>query len=117
MGFEVLLTMPQRHRPEGDHHPSTSTTPGTTSIRLLRDLRTVFGGKQKLATATILNRLHDLEEAPWGDLRGKRLDARGLAWRLGHYEIKSTKVKIDGRALQGYRLEDQIGRASCRERV
>ena len=32
MGFEVLLTMPRRHRQEGDHHPSTSTTPGTTSI-------------------------------------------------------------------------------------
>ncbi len=30
--FEDLLTMPQRHRPEGDHHPSTSTTPGTTSL-------------------------------------------------------------------------------------
>lgn len=23
--------MPDRHRPEGDHHPSTSTAPGTTS--------------------------------------------------------------------------------------
>ena len=32
---EDLLTMPHRHRPEGDHHPSTSTAPGTTSVRLL----------------------------------------------------------------------------------
>lgn len=31
MVVEDLPTMPDRHRPEGDHHPSTSTTPGTTS--------------------------------------------------------------------------------------
>ena len=29
---EDLLTMPHRHRSEGDHHPSTSTVPGTTSL-------------------------------------------------------------------------------------
>ena len=29
--MEDLLTMPARHRSEGDHHPSTSTAPGTTS--------------------------------------------------------------------------------------
>ncbi len=27
--------MPDRHHPEGDHHPSASTTPGTTSFRRL----------------------------------------------------------------------------------
>jgi hypothetical protein len=32
MVVEDLPTMPERHRPEGDHHPSTSTTPGTTSL-------------------------------------------------------------------------------------
>ena len=31
--------MPDRHRPEGDHHPSTSTPSGTTSVEHIRDLR------------------------------------------------------------------------------
>lgn len=75
-------------------------------IRLLTDLREVFGGVDRLATTAILERLHQLDEAPWSNLKGAPLDARGLAWRLGSYEVSSTKVKIDGKALQGYRRED-----------
>jgi hypothetical protein len=75
-------------------------------VRLLRDLRDIFGGADRLSTADILERLHGIEEAPWAELRGRPLDARGLAFRLGQYEIGSTKVKVDGRALQGYRRED-----------
>lgn len=76
--------------------------------RLLADLRLVYllaGEPEALSTEAILDRLHDLDEAPWGDLRGKPLDARGLARRLRAYEITSVKVKVDGRALQGYRRE------------
>ena len=54
MGFEVLLTMPQRHRPEGDHHPSTSTTPGTTS-----DLAAMAGTRRQ----TVSKPLKDAEAA------------------------------------------------------
>jgi hypothetical protein len=75
-------------------------------IRLLTDLRTVFGSDTRLSTTTILDRLHALEESPWDNLRGAQLDARGLAWRLSSYEVSSTKVKIGGTALQGYRRED-----------
>jgi len=75
-------------------------------IRLLADLRDVFGDEDRLATETALARLHDLDEAPWSDLRGRPLDARGLARRLTTYGVRSTKVKVDGKALQGYRRED-----------
>ena len=75
-------------------------------VRLLRDLREIFGGADRLSTHDILERLHRVEEAPWAELRGRPLDARGLANRLGQYEITSTKVKVGGRALQGYRAED-----------
>ena len=74
-------------------------------VKLLADLREVFGDTDALPTETILDRLHKLDESPWADLRGKPLDARGLAWRLRQYEVLSVKVKIDGRALQGYRRE------------
>lgn len=75
-------------------------------IRLLSDLRDVFDGTDRLPTSAILDGLHKLEESPWSNLKGSALDARGLAWRLGNYEVSSTKVKVDGKALQGYRRED-----------
>jgi hypothetical protein len=56
-------------------------------IQLLADLRTVFGDDEVMATETILEQLDALEESPWGDLRGKPLDARGLASRLRKYEV------------------------------
>src|SRR5262249_23414434 len=82
------------------------TTEASLGVRLLADLREVFSGAAVLSTAEILDRLHKLEEAPWSDLKGKPLDPRGLASRLRHYEVRSTKVKIGDRPLQGYRAED-----------
>lgn len=74
-------------------------------VRLLADLRTVFGDADALTTEHVLDRLHKLDEAPWSDLRGRPLDARRLARLLNGYGVHSCKVKVDGRALQGYRRE------------
>jgi hypothetical protein len=75
-------------------------------IRLLTDLRTIFGDNDRMSTEVILTKLCALEESPWSNLRGSPLDARGLAHRLGAYEVSSLKVKVDGKALKGYRRED-----------
>ena len=83
----------------------------TLGIRLLADLRTIFGDAEALPTSVILDRLaagerHGLEvDAPWSDLHGKPLGERGLASMLKKYDVHSQKVKVDGRALQGYRRE------------
>ncbi|HMQ27982.1 MAG TPA: DUF3631 domain-containing protein, partial [Acidimicrobiales bacterium] len=102
----------------GGHWPSsvrsacvTLTRSGVTreaslGVRLLTDLRTVFGDHDRLGTETILKALHDLDESPWSDLRGRPLDARGLARRLGQYEVESTKVRIGDTSVRGYRRED-----------
>jgi len=81
---------------------------GTPSlgIRLLADLRAVFRTDDHLATEDILAKLHKLEESPWGDLRGKPLDARGLAQRLRPYDVKPTTVRILASTPKGYRRED-----------
>ncbi|MGH3550507.1 MAG: DUF3631 domain-containing protein [Pseudonocardiaceae bacterium] len=84
---------------------SKRSTP-SLGVQLLADLRLVFGEAEALSTEAILQALHKLDESPWGDLRGKPLDARGLARRLRDYEIRSTKVWVDGHSLQGYRRED-----------
>jgi hypothetical protein len=82
-------------------------------IRLLADLRGVLDGQPTMSTADILPRLHDLDDAPWADLKGQPLDARGLSRLLAAYDITPVKVKIGGRALMGYRA-DQLADAWAR---
>jgi hypothetical protein len=74
-------------------------------VKLLADLRSVFGYADALPTERILTALCEIKESPWADLRGKSLDARGLAGRLRQYDIRSVKVKVDNKSLQGYRRE------------
>lgn len=75
-------------------------------VRLLGDLRAVFADADALATSDILEALNDLDEAPWGDLYGKKLEARTLARMLKRYDVSSTTVKVGGKALRGYRREN-----------
>ena len=85
-------------------------------VRLLADLRTVFGQDIAMHTQTVLQKLigevHESDEdrrldddAPWADLRGKPLGKRGLASMLRQYDVHPQKVTVDGTSLQGYRRE------------
>lgn len=86
----------------------TSATEGHPSlgVRLLGDLRVIFDGHDRLSTEAILRELVGIEESPWGDLRGKPLDARGLARRLGKYGIRSKTVRIGEFTAKGYERSD-----------
>jgi len=75
-------------------------------VRLLTDLQSAFGEDERVATDTLLERLYAIEEGPWGDLRGRPIDARGLARRLNAYDVKSTQLKVGGQKVRGYRRED-----------
>lgn len=75
-------------------------------VRLLKDLKQVFGSADHMSTNDILNALYDIEEAPWASLKGKPLDARGLAYRLRSYDIKPRDVRIGEKILKGYYAED-----------
>jgi hypothetical protein len=76
-------------------------------IQLLADLRTVFGDTDLMTTETVLQKLNALEDAPWNDLRGKSLDARGLSGRLRKYELSSKTIRLDTETTaKGYRRED-----------
>jgi hypothetical protein len=83
---------------------------GTPSlgVKLLQDLRTIFAQDEQLPTEAILHALHTLEESPWGDLKGKALDARGLAQRLRAYEIKPGTIRDGGSTPKGYRRIDFV---------
>lgn len=75
-------------------------------IMLLRDLRTIFANEEHLTTEAVLARLHDLDESPWLDLRGKPLDARGLANRLRRYDVKPKKYRDGHNTHRGYLVGD-----------
>jgi hypothetical protein len=80
-----------------------STDPGSLGLRLLADLRVVFGDADALSTETILKALHNLDESPWSDLRGKPLDSRGLASRLKRYGVGPHQFRgPSGEKTRGY---------------
>lgn len=75
-------------------------------LRLLADMRTVFSDADQMATVTLLDALNAMEDAPWGDLRGKALDSRGLARMLSRYDVKSCKLRLGATTANGYRRAD-----------
>ena len=75
-------------------------------VQLLRDLRSVFAGHDKLATETILEALHAMPEAVWGDLRGKPVDSRWLSRQLTKYGVSSKTVRIGDHTPRGYVTAD-----------
>lgn len=79
---------------------------GSLGVTLLRDLRAIFGDRDKLPTEEILNRLHLIEESPWADLRGKELDARGLSRRLSKYGVKPKPLRVGDQVFRGYDAAD-----------
>lgn len=84
---------------------SKQSTP-SLGVRLLSDLRDIFGNHDALSTDEILKALHGIEEAPWADLRGKPLDARGLSNRLKPYGIGRKQVRVGTWTGKGYDRKD-----------
>jgi Protein of unknown function (DUF3631) len=77
------------------------------NIRLLADLRTVFGDKEQFATKVILAELQRLEDAPWGDLKGKPISDNQLARRLKQYGVKSKTLRLsEDHFAKGYARAD-----------
>lgn len=84
---------------------SKDSTP-SLGVRLLKDLKKVFGTENSMSTHDILFALYDLEEAPWALMKGRPLDARGLARLLGQYDVKSGTVRVGDKTAKGYYRDD-----------
>jgi hypothetical protein len=118
--WEPLLAIADQ---AGGHWPDTArkacrhfvldTGPTVTSlgVRLLADLRQVFTarGADRMTTADILTTLTEMEESTWNDVYGKPLDARRVARELSRYGVASKDIKVDGRAMKGYRVSGEDG--------
>jgi Protein of unknown function (DUF3631) len=77
-------------------------------VQLLADCRRVFDERQaeRITSELLVESLAALEESPWGDLRGKALDARGLARRLRRYGVRPDTHRFGDVAKRGYLRED-----------
>jgi hypothetical protein len=71
-------------------------------VKLLVDLKQVFGDTRELPSKAILDSLQSLPESPWSDLRGKPLDQRGLAYHLRQYGIRSKTIRMGDATPKGY---------------
>jgi Protein of unknown function (DUF3631) len=83
----------------------------TFGVRLLQDIHDVFAAalSDRIPSAELALALAEIEEAPWGNLKGHSLDARGLAWRLRPFEVFPKDIRVirpDGeRVVKGYAVE------------
>jgi hypothetical protein len=84
---------------------SKGSTP-SLGVRLLRDLRAVFGDRDAMFTSDIINGLVGMEEAPWGELKGGQITPRYLSTLLGQYEVHRKNVRIGNVVNKGYSAED-----------
>lgn len=75
-------------------------------VKLLDDLRHLFEHHDKLSTESIIEQLCKIDESPWGDLRGKPIDARGLSRRLRPYDVRPKDVRLGDVVVKGYEAGD-----------
>jgi Protein of unknown function (DUF3631) len=79
---------------------------GSLGIRLLTDIKSVFGNRDALATKVLLNELIHMDESIWADLKGNPMTDRGMALRLRPYGIASKTVRVGEWHGKGYAKED-----------
>jgi hypothetical protein len=80
-------------------------------IRLLTDIKSIFipdaaPDVDAMSSKTLLERLQEISESPWRDLKGKPLDERNLSRLLKQYGVKSKTVRIGDSTPKGYARVD-----------
>jgi hypothetical protein len=77
-------------------------------MQLLRDVRDVFHrlGVDRIPSVDLARELVDIEGAPWSDLRGKPIDAPGVAKRLRQYQVRPAVHRFGEDTARGYLVED-----------
>lgn len=80
----------------------------SNGVQLLRDLRQVFEGKERMLSEELVLELSQIPESPWRNLHydGKPINARDLADMLKPYGVKSTNIRKGGKIQKGYYAND-----------
>lgn len=97
---------PERAREACKHLAlGTEVTSASLGVRLLRDLKDIFGDRDRMKTTDIVPALIGMDEAPWGDLYGKPIDARKLSDLLRRYDVVPAAFDVldgTGKTAKGY---------------
>jgi hypothetical protein len=99
---------PARSREAAVALVATAQEDGNASlaVRLLADIRLVFGEEEQIPSIALVTALCNLDDAPWGDMRGKPLDSRRLARILASYGVKPGTIRTAfGATPKGYKRE------------
>jgi hypothetical protein len=82
----------------------------TIGVRLLRDVRAVFGDDEVLASGDLAAGLGVIEGAPWAEWSGrdrdKPISPHGVAKLLRRYDIAPANHWIDATCVRGYLRDD-----------
>jgi hypothetical protein len=76
-------------------------------VQLLTDIHGIIEDRDVIFTATLLEKLNDLDESPWGGWgkQQKGLQARDLSDLLRPFDIESQNVRIGDMQRKGYKAE------------
>lgn len=78
----------------------------TTRQILLRDIKTIFDGLDKISSKELIENLVEIEDHPWSDWsRGKPLTPNGLARLLKPFGIVSKTIRTGNSTSKGYTSE------------
>ena len=78
-------------------------------LRLLRDIKDVFGGQDRMFSFHLVSRLIANPEWEWSDLWGKSLDQRRVAKELKRYGVESDDIRIGDAVRKGYTVDGDNG--------
>lgn len=81
-------------------------TEPSLGIRLLADIKSVFGERDAVASKVLIQELCGLVESPWQDLKGKPLDERRLSSLLRQYGVRSKSIRLGEATPKGYSRSD-----------
>jgi 5S rRNA maturation endonuclease (ribonuclease M5) len=100
---------PQRAREaaNGLAAADSDTDEGTASLRVLLELRDVFGDEEAMATKNILEQLNLDEDAGFGSWNdGNGVNPRTLGRLLKRYRVHPRTIRLpDGKTVKGYKRE------------
>ncbi len=108
-GWEPLLAiaesagqLAQARRAAVALHTSGDRDDPSLGVRLLADLRAVFGDADRMTTAELVGKLNALEESPWGGFGDAGMTARVLARMLRPYGVSPKKIRVGDESVRGY---------------
>lgn len=76
-------------------------------VKLLADIRDIFEEEpNQISSGDLIPRLVEIEESPWGDIKGKPINTIKLAALLRPYGIRPGTIRIGDKTPKGYRAVD-----------